>query len=99
MVTTLYGVQIGYIPRDATQRFQQPLCFGLVYSVGQSLNSGQGEGDRKWGVRAAVKPNVPPVVVLPVPDRVNEVLDVTRKLKGEVWEQVQQQVLQRSNNT
>lgn len=52
-VQALDGTTLGYIPRDETQRFQQPLCFGAVYSAGQAADSGN------WGFRVRAAMNQP----------------------------------------
>lgn len=50
-VQALDGTTLGYIPRDETQRFQQPLCFGAVYSAGQAADGGN------WGFRVRTAMN------------------------------------------
>lgn len=49
-VRTLAEQSLGYVPKDLTARFPQQLCFGRVYSVGQS------EGGA-WGFK--VRPGLP----------------------------------------
>lgn len=98
-VSTLNGTSIGYIPRDNTSRFVQDLCFGLVYSVGLTYSEDPTK-ERNYGLKAAVRPELPPVCVVPAPKGVEEWIHdgVVARVSKDTWKKIEQETLQHANN-
>lgn len=89
-VQTLSGQELGYVPKEHTNRFLHDITFGQVYSSGKNAKG-------LWGVTVAVRPALPPLTVEAFPANLAAHINMSCNLAEEEWDAIRQATYKKAN--